>query len=397
MMCMPTGPEADPMACADGRDNDCDGQADCADLDCRLGGFCGCVPAPEVCNEGRDNDCDMLVDCADTTCRGTPACPMCVPTGTEADPMSCADGRDNDCDGQTDCADMFCVPQPVCSAPPPNDTCARPTVVSVPSSTMGNLDGARNDFTPVTVGFPGCQGGAGADVVYVFRVTRAATITIDTLGSTFDTVLYVRREPCQTGTQVACNDDASGVSSRVSFAATPGVYYAFVDGFSAQSRGNFVLNIAEGATREICNNLVDDDGDRIVDCADPDCAMDPACRCIPTPETTDMACSDGRDNDCDGVADCADSDCRPNTTGGGECCNGRDDNANGLIDEFSCACESSPQCAGVGSGGPFPSNACWSTTFRVCAPRCDLLGGNVFCNNFFPGTRCNPMTGECSR
>jgi hypothetical protein len=474
MMCMPTGPEADARTCSDGLDDDCDGQTDCADPDCRLGGFCGCVPAPEVCDDGRDNDCDMLVDCADPNCRGTPACPTCVPTGTEADPMSCADGRDNDCDGQTDCADRFCVPQPVCSAPPPNDTCALPTVVSVPSSTRGNLDGARNDFTPVTVGVPGCQGGAGADVVYVFRVTRASTITIDTLGSAFDTVLYVRREPCQTGTQVACNDDASGVSSRVTFAATPGVYYAFVDGFSAQSRGNFVLNITEGATREICNNLVDDDGDSAVDCADPDCALDPACRCIPAPEATDTACSDGRDNDCDaqvdcadmscrdtlaccrptgaeadartcsdgvdndcdgqvdcadpgcaaqpmccrptaaremgvaactdgrdndcdGVADCADSDCRPNATGGGECCNGRDDNANGLIDEFSCACESSPQCAGVGSGGPFPSNACWSTTFRVCAPRCDLLGGNLFCNNFFPGTRCNPMTGECSR
>ncbi len=465
-----------PEICLDGRDNNCDGRSDCADGMCAGTPGCAmCVPTgAENCNDGRDNDCNGATDCADPGCAGSPLCAMCVPTGVESDPDSCADGIDNDCDGQIDCADMFCVAQPVCSAPPPNDTCATPILVAVPSSTTGNLDGARNDFTPVTEGFPGCAGGAGGDVVYALRVARDTTLTIDTLGSTFDTVVYVRRDPCQTGAQVACNDDSAGLSSRVTFAASAGVYYVFVDGFGGGSRGNFVLNISEGAPREICNNLRDDDGDEAVDCADTDCTADPLCRCVPVLENTDAtcrdrrdndcdgqadcadtdcrgtraccrptgaeadlrsctdgvdndcdglldcadpgcaaqamccrataareigvgACTDGLDNDCDGVADCSDSDCRPSAMSGGECCNGADDNGNRLIDEFACGCETSAQCSGVGSGGLFPSNTCWTTTYRLCAPRCDLLGGNLFCNNFFAGTTCNTTSGECTR
>ena len=33
---------------------------------------------------------------------------------------------------------------------------------------------------------------------------------------------------------------------------------------------------------ELCSNRVDDDGDRLVDCADPDCADDEACAATPT-------------------------------------------------------------------------------------------------------------------
>ncbi len=473
LMCMPDRPERDPMACLDGRDNDCDGLFDCADPECVAGGFCGCVSTPEACGDGRDNDCDGFIDCSDFDCRGNPACMMCVPTGPEFDNASCSDGRDNDCNGRTDCTDPRCATLPVCAPSPVNDTCAGAIRVGLPSTTRGNLNGARNDFTPV-LGAPGCAGGSGGDVVYTLQVSAPTVITIDTVGSTFDTVLYVRREPCETGTQLACNDDSGGTVSRVTFAATRGTYFIFVDGFNEGARGDFVLNITESAGTEICDNARDDDGDGAVDCADAECAMFPSCRCMPVLENNDRACSDridndcdgqsdcadvdcaasrvccrptgaeadarscfdgldndcdglrdcadpgcaaqpmccrptmmretgvgactdGVDNDCDGVSDCADSDCRPTSVPGGECCNGIDDNGNTIIDEFACACETNAQCAGVGSGGRFPSTACWNTTFRVCAPRCDLLGGNLFCSNFFAGTRCNVMTGECVR
>jgi len=295
--------------------------------------------------------------------------------------------------------------------------------------------GAAHDFSPVLMGFPGCAGGAGLDVVYALRVTRAATLTLDTQGSAFDTVLYVRRDGCEMGAQVACNDDTEGLASQVTFAATPGLYYVIVDGFGEASGGAFTLRVREGApSSEVCNNRFDDDGDGATDCADPDCAMSPLCTCVPTPEADAMtcadgvdndcdrqadcadpdcasttsccrptatremgvaACTDGRDNDCDGVADCADSDCQPSRAMNAECCNGRDENGNGLIDEFACACESGANCRGVGNGGPFPSNTCWSSTFRVCAPSCNLLGGNSFCANFFRGTTCDGASGEC--
>ncbi|MEZ4408034.1 MAG: MopE-related protein [Polyangiales bacterium] len=473
MCCRPTAPENTPAACRDGADNDCDGLTDCADPQCNGVPGCACVPSPEVCRDGVDNDCDGRTDCADSDCLTSPLCMMCVPTGAEVTDAACRDGVDNDCDGQIDCADTQCAAVPGCAPTPPNDTCAGALRLAVGSTVTGTTNGATNRYTPVVMGFPGCRGGAGGEVVYALTVARAATIMVDTVGSGFDTVLFVRRSPCEGGEQVACNDDAVGTQSRLTFAATPGVYYVFVDGFAANSRGAFTLNVSEVATpTEVCGNGVDDDGNGLTDCADPACAMDPTCRCVPTgaevggacadgrdndcdgltdcadpqcaaapaccrptgAENTPAACSDGRDNDCDGqtdcadtqcrsfpgccmpnmprefgvaactdgvdndcdgVADCADSDCQPFRGANAECCNGRDDNANGITDEFACACENSRQCAGVGNGGPFPSNTCWVNTFRVCAPRCDLLGGDTFCRTTFGGARCDTTTGEC--
>lgn len=69
------------------------------------------------------------------------------------------------------------------------------------------------------------------------------------------------------------------------------------------------------AQPEICNDGIDNDGDGLIDCADPDCAHDPACVqvCVPTGvEGKGRTCSDGIDNDCDGLIDCADPKCARN-------------------------------------------------------------------------------------
>jgi hypothetical protein len=434
--CRPERPEADPMACLDGRDNDCNGRVDCDDPGCAATGVC-CMPTgPEntdaACSDGRDNDCDGRADCADPDCAGRGRC-ACV-----ALPEQCGNGRDDDCDRLVDCADPDCAPDPVCTPMgPANDVCAGAAPLAVPATVRGMTVGARNDYTPVVMGFPGCGGGAGPDVVYAFTVLRATPLVVEVTGEGFDPVVYVRRGDCTGGPQTACNDDFQGLNSRATFTAAPGTYFVVVDGFGGGDQGAFTLRVSVGAPpAEVCDNRLDDDGDRLVDCADPDCAMNPACRCVPTgPENNPVACADGRDNDCDGlsdcaapgcrltpaccrptaqrefgvaactdgldndcdgVADCADSDCRPSREPDGECCNGRDDNGNTVIDEFACACETNAQCVGVGNGGPFPSNACWATTFRLCAPRCTLLGGDRFCREQFgPAARCDVNSGEC--
>lgn len=51
---------------------------------------------------------------------------------------------------------------------------------------------------------------------------------------------------------------------------------------------------------EICNNMADDDNDGMTDCADADCAANPACI---------EDCDNMADDDADGMADCADPDC----------------------------------------------------------------------------------------
>ena len=76
---------------------------------------------------------------------------------------------------------------------------------------------------------------------------------------------------------------------------------------------------------EQCTNEIDDDGDGLIDCDDPDCANDPACQI--------EDCVNGFDDDGDGLIDCDDDDCTNNSACLTEdCINGIDDDADGLID-----------------------------------------------------------------
>ena len=54
----------------------------------------------------------------------------------------------------------------------------------------------------------------------------------------------------------------------------------------------------------ICSNGLDDDGDGLFDCDDPDCADSPDCKTEP-----ETICNNGLDDDGDGLFDCDDSDC----------------------------------------------------------------------------------------
>jgi hypothetical protein len=82
---------------------------------------------------------------------------------------------------------------------------------------------------------------------------------------------------------------------------------------------------------EDCSNGTDEDCDGAIDCADSDCATDPACVCTPTTEN----CTNGSDDDCDGDVDCDDADCSSDPacdttcqpknatcSTGSECCSG---------------------------------------------------------------------------
>ncbi len=82
---------------------------------------------------------------------------------------------------------------------------------------------------------------------------------------------------------------------------------------------------------DACSNRIDDDGDGLVDCDDPDCTGLLWCA-----EVTGTACSDGEDNDDDGAIDCDDTDCAglASCVPVGEvtaaaCSNGNDDDGDG--------------------------------------------------------------------
>jgi hypothetical protein len=147
-------------------------------------------------------------------------------------------------------------------------------------------------------------------------------------------------------------------------------------------------------TPELCTNGVDDDCDGLFDCADPDCAAHPSCGMMCTSAELGVAmCTDRLDNDCDTRRDCNDPDCRPFGPGS-ECCNGVDDDGDGTVDLFTCRCFNNSTCLGVGTF----EQVCWTALFNVCAPRCDFLGGDSFCDLVAPGLRCvrrGPQAGQC--
>jgi hypothetical protein len=88
-----------------------------------------------------------------------------------------------------------------------------------------------------------------------------------------------------------------------------------------------------------CMNLVDDDNDGDIDCADTGCTPESYC------EYPEVSCDDGFDNDGDGLIDDLDLlDCP--VTGGEICDNGIDDDGDGLVD-----CEDHVDCDGQ-PGGP---------------------------------------------
>ncbi len=101
-----------------------------------------------------------------------------------------------------------------------------------------------------------------------------------------------------------------------------------------------------GAPTEICDNGIDDDGDGLVDCDDPDCAADP---------------------DCDTGGFCGD----PNS---GDCC---EDNGTPFCDDAEC-------CGTVCATDPFCCESAWDSICAESAAKlCSICGGGLqeVCDN----------------
>jgi hypothetical protein len=137
-------------------------------------------------------------------------------------------------------------------------------------------------------------------------------------------------------------------------------------------------------TPEQCKDGQDNDGDGLVDCADPNCAPLQVCGATttttstpagpPNTELTTTACQDGRDNDNDGKVDCEDDDCKalvvcnPDTPPPSTCgaCN----------DNLACTTDSCPATGGcthtVNAGSCLIDNKCYAngekngTQCQVC-------------------------------
>jgi hypothetical protein len=255
--------------CGNERDDDGDEAVDCADPDCAEDPFCF-IPV-EICGNEGDDDGDELADCNDPDCFEDPFC--FVPTEI------CNNEVDDDNNGLTDCDDLACGQDPSCAVIGPNGTCAAPFGFDRTGAFTGDSADAANEHEG------SCQANDGVDEVWSFGVLRPTTVCIDTIGSSYDTILYVRSNDCAAGEQVVCNDDGAGLNlrSQVELQAEPDInYFVFVDAYTT-NRGAYTVNIRLGPcgvqpVPEVCGDQIDNDQDGFTDCEQPVCALLPECR-----------------------------------------------------------------------------------------------------------------------
>ncbi len=132
-------------------------------------------------------------------------------------------------------------------APPPNDTCAGAQWISLATSSVTiatTTVGAHHDMTAPCDDFGGTDD-SGADVFFAFTLPGPASemVYADTLGSTFDTILFFANNcggaitsPTTAG-DAYCNDDVvnhcttGGLQSQAYALLGPGTHYLVLSGF----------------------------------------------------------------------------------------------------------------------------------------------------------------------
>lgn len=146
--------------------------------------------------------------------------------------------------------------------PPANNTCDNATIIRFNGTHTGSTLGATSDGGHTICG---SDGGGLYDIFWQFTAPVAGTVTLDTCGSDFDTVLSVH-DGCPAGIDnlVACNDDGAGcaagtLQSSLSFSALGSrTYFIRVAGYNGAT-GSVTLHInAPGsATNSVCGGAVE--------------------------------------------------------------------------------------------------------------------------------------------
>ncbi|MGD0921458.1 MAG: choice-of-anchor D domain-containing protein, partial [Terriglobia bacterium] len=128
-------------------------------------------------------------------------------------------------------------------AGPPNDNWANAAVIS--GTPYTNTVDTTQATTEGTDPSPGCGNGSTAKSVwYVFTATQDGTVTANTIGSNYDTILSAFTGTPGAFTLQACNDDYSGLQSQISFSVIAGVTYSFMPTSYGSGGGSLVFNLS---------------------------------------------------------------------------------------------------------------------------------------------------------
>jgi hypothetical protein len=213
---------------------------ECASAPCPVGSSCVNTPGGYSCTPptgGCAHDICVTGDKLDAA-----ACPPCVASICAADSYCCNTSWDSICVGEvSSICGLSCASCP--AEPDPIVTIGAPV-------TSGSTTAAGNHSTP------SCSSSSTApEILHVLTFPgRLDSLSVNTFGSSYDTVLYLRSSCAAGAADLACSDDASGLQSEVILSnVNTATLYLYVDGFSG-SVGAYTLNIAGviGAS-EPCN------------------------------------------------------------------------------------------------------------------------------------------------
>jgi len=137
----------------------------------------------------------------------------------------------------------------VAHAAVPGDACSG--ALAVASLPYNNTEDTSAATTATNDPTPPCGNGAKhRSVWYAFTPATDLVITADTIDSDYDTILSVYTGFCGSLTSVpgACNDNAVGLQSQVSFAVSAGTTYYFMISATTTTGGTLVFNVSPATT-----------------------------------------------------------------------------------------------------------------------------------------------------
>jgi len=158
---------------------------------------------------------------------------------------NCASGNNYQGNG------TLCVPNPCPPPPPPaNDTCATAQIVTLNSPVSGNNQFATTDFDDIH----SCITTTTRGVWFAFTAAVTSAYNIDSFGSTFDTVVSAF-DSCG-GAELACNDDTTGLQSRITVNINAGnsVRILLSAYSSFTTAGPYTLTVSATTAGACCND-----------------------------------------------------------------------------------------------------------------------------------------------
>jgi len=120
--------------------------------------------------------------------------------------------------------------------------CTSAQPISAPGVYSGNNTAATNQYSL------SCGGVGGVDDLWYFASCPSSTsLSVQTCGATWDTVVGVKQGSCRSN-ESDCDDDGCGTAGRGSRLTTqltkPGLWFIVVDGYDANDRGAYSLSVA---------------------------------------------------------------------------------------------------------------------------------------------------------